>query len=505
MSHGIQPKTVSCIKPPKQTSMCFYGSCVANKVLGDSNFKVDKKWKIALANPSAVVATDDQGKKHKGTWTSVYDEGFEVHVAGRTFFAFSKFNNGQSECKQTWPGWHRDSKNPDAASWGCYTGQKKSEKIEDEDLALLTMSERTAHEQLEEQSLIEIEEVQPMEKNQEFASVKDESPQFQTDPAQIMRINAKASTWKAKVYPEYKHMTISQFNQRAGYRFRKGGVKSLRHRSTELVEVDVSDLPETFDWRNKDGQNYVDPVVDQACGSCYAVASVSMLNSRIRIKTKNRVKPQLPYGQVLSCDHYDQGCAGGYPFLVQKYSMEYGLTKSGKCAKSTEELRELGEGKDSSQDAYIRAVDYKHIGGFQGAATTTEMMRELYDHGPLVIGLNGGYELMHYDSGVFIETGAGPTASLGEGNGGKKGYNYFEATDHAALLVGWGKDKKSGKKHWIVKNSYGSGWGEGGYFRIPLGGDVDGITSISTAATPVLGDSGYFNEHGKSGKKSSRM
>lgn len=62
------------------------------------------------------------------------------------------------------------------------------------------------------------------------------------------------------------------------------------------------------------------------------------------------------------------------------------------------------------------------------------------------------------------------------------------------LVVGWGTDKNSNKKHWIVKNSYGAGWGESGYFRIPLGGDADGITSLTSAGKPVLGDESFFNE-----------
>ena len=87
--------------------------------------------------------------------------------------------------------------------------------------------------------------------------------------------------------------------------------------------------------------------------------------------------------------------------------------------------------------------------------------------------------------------------------------NDFERVDHAVLAVGWvtaachihgiyllpitlqGEDAQ-GNKHWILKNSYGSNWGENGYFKVPRGGDVDGILSLVSAAQPVLGDSSYF-------------
>merc|ERR1711981_1150904 len=118
-------------------------------------------------------------------------------------------------------------------------------------------------------------------------------------------------------------------------------------------------------------------------------------------------------------------------------------------------------------------------------------MRELYTHGPIGGGINGGYELMHYAEGLFIETGEG--ASKRDGGEHQKGIlNDFERVDHAVLVVGWGA--QDGKKHWIIKNSYGANWGEKGYFRIPLGGDADGITSLTSAGKPVLGDESFFNE-----------
>ena len=51
----------------------------------------------------------------------------QVHVNNRKFFAFSHFKNGASQCHKTYPGWHRDAKNPDAKKWGCYTGMKTSQ------------------------------------------------------------------------------------------------------------------------------------------------------------------------------------------------------------------------------------------------------------------------------------------------------------------------------------------------------------------------------------------
>jgi len=392
-------------------------------------------------------------------------------IAGKKFFAFSKFDQGASLCKTTWPGWFHS--NPDEASWGCYVGTKTKEAVAEEHRGLLSMS---GNEQLVQIMTSKIdnlglskEDVLPQKG---YSSKPQASKMYQPEHELVARINARPkNTWKAKVYPEYEKMTQAEFNRMAG--FRAAQSRPQKQHGESLIELDTSDLPKSFDWRNVDGNNYVDNVVQQACGSCYAVSTVSMINSRIRIMTKNREKPQLPYNQVLSCDRLNQGCAGGYPFLVEKYAQEFGLTKSGQCAKSATELRDLGEAAAGS-DAYVRVKEFGYVGGYYGGTTTKQMMQELHANGPIVVGLNGGFELMHYESGVFVETG--------EGTGEGKIRNDFERVEHAVLAVGWGEDA-NGKQHWILKNSFGPGWGEHGYFRIPLGGDADGILSLVSAQT----------------------
>jgi cathepsin C len=47
------------------------------------------------------------------------------------------------------------------------------------------------------------------------------------------------------------------------------------------------------------------------------------------------------------------------------------------------------------------------------------------------------------------------------------------------LIVGYGADEATGEKYWIVKNSWGSGWGENGFFRILRGTDECAIESIA--------------------------
>lgn len=57
---------------------------------------------------------------------------------------------------------------------------------------------------------------------------------------------------------------------------------------------------------------------------------------------------------------------------------------------------------------------------------------------------------MHYSSGVFNVTGCGPNDDI----------------DHAVMLVGY--DTTGEKPYFILRNSWGTGWGQDGYMQIAI-------------------------------------
>ena len=68
------------------------------------------------------------------------------------------------------------------------------------------------------------------------------------------------------------------------------------------------------------------------------------------------------------------------------------------------------------------------------------------------------------------------------------------------MLIGWGSEPKSDggiESFWIVRNSYGPNWGEGGNFRIRRGLNDFAAEEENSAVVPLLFDSkGNIRSHG---------
>jgi cathepsin C len=435
-----------------------YGGKENNYGLGEPKFKPVKQIQVHLSSPN-VAKTTIGGKEHTGTWTMIYDEGFEVNVGGTKFFAFSKYrsdaNSHYSQCDKTFPGWYHPAKAVDKKKWGCYFGVKhgkvpevKYRKFGDKPMPIGAPAASSFH--------------------------SDEDVYVPEDEL-VAEVNNRKTTWTAKRYAEFEGRPIKDVQRTMGtvlpsYKLNPEDRAEQQGWVSEL-QVDVSDLPKKWDWTNVNGQDFVGPVMNQgACGSCFSVAVAEMFTSRIRVASKNKVQKTISPDRVVKCSPYAQGCHGGFPYLASKHYQDFGgvtLTQQpytgmdGKCPKIAD------------KDMSTRATGYQYIGGYYGACKEKAMMRELFDHGPVVVGFEVGMGFNTYSGGVFKAEEKLPEK------------NHWERVNHAVLIVGYGT--QNGVPYWRVKNSWGSFWGESGFFKIKRGDDNLNIEHMAVAAYPTVG------------------
>ncbi len=227
-------------------------------------------------------------------------------------------------------------------------------------------------------------------------------------------------------------------------------------------------LPTSFDWRTTaDGKRCMPSVQSQGtCGACYAFAASSTFAARycqaVSTATATNYSPQ----DILACNTRTYACNGGILDIAFNYLEEYGLTTL-----ACQPYMESSTGETAVPKQSCMATKCS-----SGAAITKKFCKkgtsiilygtdrikyELMQRGPLATFMTVYSDLTSYKSGVYKQT-----------TGVKQG-------GHAVVLVGWGVSGTV--NYWIVMNSWGSDWGESGYFRIDM-----------TDTNSALGEAAYY-------------
>jgi len=429
------------------------------------SLKTTTAKRVTLQHPNVARSKEDSN----GHWTMVYDEGFEVNLDGFNFFAFSNFTfvkdpktkakQNVSHCGDTMVGWYQ---NVDRTKFGCYFGSK---------------IEKAAPSPL------------PKGVNANKTSVHYDKPIDKKAMVQkVAKLNKKLAMlqlgWKARVVPKFFGKTMREINNYAGIK-RTASMRELskdllsqqKSKPRSFLQVKPAKLPESFDWTNVSDGAYLEPVMDQGdCGSCYAASSMRMLSARHKITEKDTDALPWSINAPLMCGEYNQGCKGGYPFLMSKWSSDVGLVPATCMRYDTKGGCKLECDLDKLEGKRYRATSHRYVGSWYGNSTEQAIMEELVHKGPLVLSFEPADDFMFYSDGVYQSAGK-PGKPIEESR------PEWYRVDHAVLLVGYGEE--DGKKYWKLQNSWGEDWGEDGYFRMLRGADESGIESIAVAADVI--------------------
>jgi cathepsin L len=227
-----------------------------------------------------------------------------------------------------------------------------------------------------------------------------------------------------------------------------------------LDETPVSERPDTVDWRTR---GVTTPIKSQGkCGSCWAFASAACLESHIALQTG--VLFTFSEQELVSCAPNKKqcggsgGCTGATAELafdfVQKhgivsewtygYESFHGVTGQCKLTNNTGPLR------GSKSGLFTDAV--AAISGFAAMESNSydAVMNAVAKLGPITVSV-AAHGWRFYKSGVYSNS-----------------WNETGAADinHLVVLEGYGTDQETGEDFWLVRNSWGPLWGEGGYIRL---------------------------------------
>ena len=251
---------------------------------------------------------------------------------------------------------------------------------------------------------------------------------------------AADSGWTAGTNPIWR-LTWPQKQNRLGLIWPDSTKLHPEPRSTVTPE---RDLPAAWDWRNVSGRNYVSSVKNQgSCGSCWAFAACGALESvrEIHNDTECRIE-NLSEQFMVSCCKANSGCDGGNP------------TKTANCLRDTGTVSEACfpySATDESCDNRCEdwADELRDISAWSWASSyprfpTLTELKSAVKQAPVWTTLTVYADFYAYKSGVYRHV-------IGPPLGG-----------HAVLMVGYNDTTRC----FICKNSWGTGWGENGYFRV---------------------------------------
>jgi KDEL-tailed cysteine endopeptidase len=212
-------------------------------------------------------------------------------------------------------------------------------------------------------------------------------------------------------------------------------------------------LPTSVDLRDQTG-----PVENQGqCGSCWAFAGSHTLLGALNKTGDYGNNPSEQ--QLVDCSYADtqDSCGGGWYTTAWDY-----LKNNAWAAENDYPYVAKDNTCPAAPSGAAPVVGYTVISGGESA------IREAAARQPVAVAFHVPAAFMSYSSGVF-------NGDCSQTDGG-----------HAVTVVGYGTDPTDGD-YWLIKNSWGADWGEGGFVRFKRGTDLCSIESWGPAYPTVAG------------------
>jgi len=288
---------------------------------------------------------------------------------------------------------------------------------------------------------------------------------FRQNLVEISLHNSRQDVSYTKGINQFSDLTAEEFKSIHLGGLVKTGMPSAATgvRNTQLLAA--VELPAKVDWREK---GIISPVKNQGnCGSCWAHATIEQLESYLALATGNMTILSVQelvscMPNVLECGGTG-GCFGATCEMAYQWIQSFGLVADATMPYHSGTSGETGQ-------CELDVANMERVGWLRGYETLerndqASVMSHLASKGPLAIALDASVFHM-YQGGVFEECD----------------YDKNIEINHGVQLIGYGSNPEDGD-YWIVRNSWGETWGEGGFIRLRR----DSVAKCGIDKTPAIG------------------
>lgn len=200
-----------------------------------------------------------------------------------------------------------------------------------------------------------------------------------------------------------------------------------------------TDFP-VFDWREYGG---ITPVKAQGtCGACWVFAPIGQLEAHILIYDGRT--EDLSEQHVIDCNSMLFNCGGGWHWITLELLQTAGSVRES-CYPYLED-----DGYPCMQSQCRIVARIARYAPVQGNQSSVEAIKQALLDGPVSSAIAMPCQAFYYTGGLFESATA-------------------EDLNHVVVIVGWDDTRYGGEGAWICKNSWGTEWGEEGYFYVRYG------------------------------------
>jgi len=258
--------------------------------------------------------------------------------------------------------------------------------------------------------------------------------------ANVAEINAKQNLWVAGEN-KFSGMSIEELRRYVSVN-KPEPLKNIPVVSYDGLREFIT-VPDNFDSRTQ-WPSCKGPILDQgACGSCWAFGAVEAFQDRWCIAHGTGSVQQLSTQSLVDCEKNSFGCSGGWPDRAFEYMANPGIPTEACYAYHARDQ----QCKDKCDDG--SAMQRYKVTKVRKYSKVDDVKVDIQALGPIETWFAVYDDFFNYKSGIYSPTSP------------------FLVGYHAVEVLGWGLE--GGVKFWIAANSWNTGWGDQGYFKIKAG------------------------------------